>query len=124
MSSWGSYGRSSRSAASFTVILFGLAGAAASAALWLRQIAPGSQLMRFMSRDVFANTQGWTALVLVAAVCGGVALLLALVGSIGSRSAGGGAVVGFVLAMLALSYPFAYMASMVARPFSGGGPFH
>jgi hypothetical protein len=101
----------------------GLIGMAASALLWLHQINPHNGLIRLIEQQVLGQTSGWTTLVTIAAVAGGLGLLVAILGAISSRD-GRGAVFGIVLSLIALSYPFAYLAQQVSQPFSGGGPLH
>ncbi len=119
MNAWGAY--RSRGVTSFAGVMFGLLGAAASAALWLHEVSPGNPLTRYVTQNMLSASNGWGALVAVATVAGGLALLMALLGTIGSRS---GVLIGFALSVIALSYPFAYLAQIVARPFTGHGPFH
>ncbi len=97
--------------------LVGIIGALASVMLWLRQVTPNGPVTRFLAEHVLAGAQNWDGLIVVATIAGGIVLLMAILSSIGSRA---GAVVGFVLAVIALSYPFAYLAQLVARPFTSG----
>jgi hypothetical protein len=115
MSSWGTYGRTSGTGV--LVVLIGIAGVVASGLLWLHEVAPTSELTRFMTEDVLGGSQGWTALIWVAGFCGVTALLISILEMIGSRR-GGSLLLGFFLAVMALSYPFAYAAEVVSRPFT------
>ncbi|MBI3648252.1 MAG: hypothetical protein HY240_05845 [Actinobacteria bacterium] len=120
--STGLYGRSSGGSVAGVVVVAGLVGALASGVLWLHEVNPHSDIVRFVTTRLLGSTDGWGALVTVAAVAGGLGLLVAILGTIGSRTRGGGAVFGIVLSLLALSYPFAYLAQQIARPFTSGGP--
>ena len=115
------YGRSSRGSLAAIPIVSGLLGAMASGALWLHEVNPDNGLTKFVTNHVLGATDGWSALITVAAVAGGLGLFVAIISAIGSR-ARGGTVFGVMLSLIALSYPFAYAAQQIARPFSGGGP--
>ena len=114
------YGRRAGGSVAGVAIVSGLVGMAASTALWLHQVNPDNSITRFVTENLL-GTDGWTALITVAAVAGGLGLLVAVLGTIGSRG-GAGIVFGVVVSLIALSYPFAYAAQVVARPFTGGGP--
>ena len=116
------YGRSSSGSVAGIVVVAGLVGAAASGVLWLHEVSPHNGVTMFVSDRLLHHANGWSELVMIAAVAGGLGLLVAILGTIGSRSRGAGAVVGVMLSLLALTYPFAYLAQQVARPFTGGGP--
>jgi hypothetical protein len=113
------YGKSSGGSLGGIALVTGLVGTAASALLWLHEVSPSSGITRFVTQHVLGAADGWTALVTVATVAGGLGLLVAILGTIGSRR-GGGAVLGVVFSLIALTYPFAYAAQLVARPFTGG----
>ena len=102
-------------------IVAGLVGAVATAFLWVHEISPDSPLVDFVTERVLEGTDGWTALVTVAAVSGGLGLLVTVLGSIGTREKSGGAIFGGILCLAALTYPFAYLAQIVSKPFEGGG---
>jgi hypothetical protein len=89
--------------------------------LWLHEVRPASGLTRFVTQSVLGTSDGWTALITVAAVAGGLGLLVAILGAIGSRRSSGGVVFAIVFSLIALTYPFAYVAQVVAKPFTGNG---
>ncbi|HEY7400716.1 MAG TPA: hypothetical protein VH989_07445 [Actinomycetota bacterium] len=113
------YGKSTGGSLGGIALVTGLVGSVASAMLWLHEVNPSGGVTRFVAQKVLGTSDGWTALVTIAAVAGGLGLLVAILGTIGSRRSGG-AVFGVVLSLIALSYPFAYAAQLVARPFTGG----
>jgi hypothetical protein len=113
------YGKTTGGSLGGIAVVTGLVGTAASAMLWLHEVNPSSGLTHFVTLKVLGGADGWTALVTIAAVAGGLGLLVAILGTIGSRRSGG-AVFGVVLSLIALSYPFAYAAQLAARPFTGG----
>jgi hypothetical protein len=115
------YARSSGTSVGGIAIVAGLLGAACSAVLWLHERDAHNGIARFVSDRLFGATDSWNALITVAAVAGGLGLLIAIVGVIKSQH-GGSSVVGLILSLLALSYPFAYLAQQVAHPFTNGGP--
>jgi len=102
-------------------IVAGLIGTTSSGLLWLHEVSPHNSVTKFVEHQMLGATSGWTALVTIAAVAGGLGLLVAILGTIGSRDKGG-AVFGVAFSLMALSYPFAYLAQQVAAPFSSGGP--
>jgi hypothetical protein len=102
-------------------VVAGLLGAACSGVLWMREHDPHNGVVKFVSDRLFSGTDSWNALVTIAAVAGALGLLVAILGVIKSQR-GGSAVFGLILSLLALSYPFAYLAQQVAHPFTNGGP--
>ncbi|HEV8564439.1 MAG TPA: hypothetical protein VGR41_05960 [Actinomycetota bacterium] len=115
------YGRSTGGSVAGVALVTGLVGSAASAMLWLHEVRPASGLTRFVTQSVLGTSDGWTALITVAAVAGGLGLLVAILGAIGSRRSSGGVVFAIVFSLIALTYPFAYVAQVVAKPFTGNG---
>jgi hypothetical protein len=99
-------------------LIVGIAGAGISVILWIARISPDSDVVRRLDLPPDATT-GWSALAIVAAICGGVALLFAVVRAIASRRGITGLTV--LMAVIALSYPVAIVIGAVApdRP----GPF-
>jgi hypothetical protein len=115
------YGRTTGTSIGGISIVAGLLGAACSAVLWIRERDPHNSIVKYVTDKLFSGTDSWNALVTIAAVAGGLGLLVAILGVIKSQR-GGSSVFGLVLSLLALSYPFAYLAQQVARPFTNGGP--
>jgi hypothetical protein len=99
-------------------LIVGIAGAAISALLWVAKINPSSDVAVRLNLPPDATT-GWSGLAIVAALCGGVALLFAIVRGIASRRGVIGLTV--LMAVIALSYPAGIVLGAVApeKP----GPF-
>jgi hypothetical protein len=99
-------------------LIVAIAGAAISAILWVAKINPSSDVVARLNLPPDVTT-GWSGLAIVAALCGGVALLFALVRGIASRRGVMGLTV--VMAVIALSYPAGIVLGAVApeKP----GPF-
>jgi hypothetical protein len=114
-------GRTTGGSVGGIALVTGFVGAAASSVLWLHQVNPSSDITRFVSRSMLGSSDGWTALITVAAVAGALGLLVAILGTFGSRGRSGGVVLAIVFSLIALTYPFAYVAQVVARPLTGGG---
>jgi hypothetical protein len=109
---------SNTGAGSLGGLIVGIGGAAISAVLWIAKINPDSDLVARLHLPPDATT-GWSGLAIAAALCGGVALLFAIVRGIASRRGVIGLTV--VMAVLALSYPAGIVLGAVApeKP----GPF-
>jgi hypothetical protein len=114
-------GRSTSGSVGGIALVTGLVGSAASVMLWLREVNPSSELTRFVTQKMLGTSDGWTALITVAAVAGGLGLFVAILGTIGSRRSSAGVVLAVVFSLIALSYPFAYVAQVVAKPLTGSG---
>jgi hypothetical protein len=115
------YGRSSTSSVGGIAVVAGLLGAVCSAVLWLHERDPHNGIVRYVTDKLSGETNSWNALITLAAIAGGLGLVVAIVGMIKSQR-GGASVFGLILSLLALSYPFAYLAQQVAQPFTKGGP--
>lgn len=100
-------------------LIVGLAGAAISVMLWIARINPESDVIRRLNLPPDTMT-GWSGLAIVAAICGGVALLFAVVRGMASKRGVTGLTV--LVAIIALSYPAGIVLGAVApdRP----GPFN
>jgi hypothetical protein len=114
------YGKSTGGSIAWIALVTGFVGMAASVMLWLHEVSPSSELSQFVTQRMLGTPDGWTAMITVAAVAGGLGLLVAILGTIGS-SHRGGVVLAVVFSLVALSYPFAYVAQVVAKPFTGSG---
>ena len=99
-------------------LIVGIAGAAISVILWVAKINPDSDVVIRLNLPPDATT-GWSGLAIVAALCGGMALLFAIVRGITSRRGIIGLTV--LMAVIALSYPAGIVLGAVApeKP----GPF-
>ena len=95
-------------------ILTGLAGAGASAVLWIYRVHPSSQILGSYSADLAGGGQFAEQLAALAAVLG----LMAIISSVMSSSGGSGGsyFVGFVLGLVGLSYPVMTWLDMVKGP--------
>jgi hypothetical protein len=114
-------GKSTSGSVGGIALVTGLVGSAASVVLWLHEVNPSSELTRFVEQRMLGTSDGWTALITIAAVAGGLGLLVAILGTIGPRRSSAGVVFAVVFSLIALSYPFAYVAQVVAKPFTGSG---
>jgi hypothetical protein len=103
-------------------IIAGLVGAASSGVLWLREQDAKDPIVKWVTDTLFHGTEGWSGLITIAAVAGGLGLLVTILGVAGSRQRGGAGVIGMILSLLALSYPFAYFAQQIAEPFTNRSP--
>jgi hypothetical protein len=102
---------SNSSSGSFGGLIVAIAGAGISAILWIAKINPDSDLIDRLNLPPDATT-GWSGLAIVAAICGGVALLFAVVRGLTSRRGITGLTV--LVAVIALSYPAAIVLGAVA----------
>ena len=102
----------------FGGLIVAIAGAGISIILWIAKINPDSDVIQRLNLPPDSTT-GWSGLAIVAALCGGVALLFAVVRGLASRRGVTGITV--LVAVIALSYPAAIVLGAVApeRP----GPF-
>ena len=103
---------------SFGGLIVAIAGAAISVILWIGKINPDSDLVTRLNLPPDSLT-GWSGLAIVAAICGGVALLFAVVRGLASKRGITGLTV--LVAVIALSYPAGIVLGAVSpdRP----GPF-
>ena len=110
---------SNTTSGSFGGLIVALAGAGISVLLWIAKINPDSDVVHRLNLPPDATT-GWSGLAIVAALCGGVALLFAVVRGLASKRGITGLTV--LVAVIALSYPAAIVLGAVApdRP----GPFN
>ncbi len=99
-------------------LIVGIAGALISAVLWIAKINPHSDIVTRLNVPPDATT-GWSGLAIAAALCGGVALLFAIVRGIASRRGVMGLTV--LVAVIALSYPAGIVLGAVAP--DKAGPF-
>ena len=104
---------------SFGGLIVAIAGAGISVILWIAKIEPESDLIRRLDLPPDATT-GWSGLAIVAALCGGVALLFAVVRGLTSRRGITGLTV--LVAVIALSYPAAIVIGAVSP--EGAGPLN
>lgn len=97
-------------------LIVGLAGAGISVILWIAKIKPDSDVVIRLNLPPDATT-GWSGLAIVAAICGGVALLFAVVRGLVSRRGVTGITV--LVAVIALSYPAGIVLGAVAPDQAG-----
>lgn len=119
----GIYGSSGRTHNPLAVLalLVGVVGAACSLVLWLFQANPDGELIGTIASRLGAGALVGDRLLVIALVCGGVAVGLAIVGSLGGRMGGSG-VVAVVLGAIALSFPILSSLDVITRPLSRGLP--
>ena len=95
-------------------ILAGVAGAAASAVLWIYRLHPESTLLGSYSSDLATGGTLSRQLVILAAVLGVMAILASIAASTGGS--GGAYFIGLVLGLAALSYPVLTWLNIVSSP--------
>jgi len=97
----------------------GIAGALATAVLWIYQIEPSSRIMGSYSSELAAGGMLSSQLTALAAVLGVMAVLSSMMSSSGGEG-GGGYFVGLVLGLFALSYPVLTWLDIVSGPLKPG----
>lgn len=95
-------------------ILTGLAGAGASALLWIYRVHPSSQILGSYSESLAAGGQLAEQLAALAAVMGFMAIISSIMSS--SSGDGGSYFIGFVLGLVGLSYPVMTWLDIVQGP--------
>ena len=97
-------------------LIVALAGAGISIMLWIAKINPDSDVVRRLNLPP-GSTTGWSGLAVVAAICGGVALLFAVVrGMVNKRGVTGFTV---LVAIIALSFPAGIVLGAVVPQHPG-----
>jgi hypothetical protein len=96
-------------------VFVGVVGAVASAVLWANQYDPGSPLVRSFYSTLGPGLASGDALMLFAAIFGGLAVISAIAVSVGG-STRASSVVAIVLGVVALSYPVLGWFKVVTRP--------
>jgi len=96
-------------------VLAGVVGAGASAVLWTYQYDPRGLLVRSIASKLGPGIALGDRLVLLAAICGGLAVVMAIAGSLGG-SMRASSVVATVLGAIGLSYPVLTWFQVVSRP--------
>jgi len=115
---FGSSGRHSNPLGIVSIVT-GLAGALASAILWIYRIQPESQILGKYASQVAHGGPLAGQLAALAAVLG----LMAVLSSIMTSSAGeggGGYFIGLVLGLVALSYPLLTWLNIISGPLKPG----
>ena len=95
-------------------LLAGIAGAGASAFLWIYRLHPESTLLGSYSSDLATGGTLSHQLVILAAVLGVMAILASIAGS--TSGSGGSYFIGLVLGLVALSYPVLTWLNIVSSP--------
>jgi hypothetical protein len=103
----------------FVAILVGLAGAAASALLWLHRISPDSTFLESVTSHLTANATLSDRLEIVALAAGVLAIAMALLSVIGGKKGGTGVVIAVVLGIGALSYPVLVSLNIIGTNIKG-----
>ena len=100
-------------------IVTGLAGALASAVLWIYRIEPNSQILGQYSSQVAHGGQLAEQLAALAAVLGLMAVLSSIMTS-SSGEGGGGYFIGLILGLVGLSYPLLTWLDILSGPLRPG----
>ena len=100
-------------------IVTGLAGALASAVLWIYRIEPDSQILGQYSAQVAYGGQLAEQLTALAAVLGLMAVLSSIMTSTGGEG-GGGYFIGLILGLVGLSYPLLTWLNILSGPLQPG----
>jgi hypothetical protein len=119
----GIYGSSGRTHNPLAVLALGVGaiGATCSLILWVYQANPDGDLIRTISDRLGSGALLGDRMTVIALVCGGIAVALAIVGSLGGRMGGSG-VVAVLLGAIALSFPILSSVDVISRPLSRGFP--
>jgi hypothetical protein len=96
-------------------VFVGVVGAVASIVLWAYQFDPGGPLVRSFASKLGPGLASGDALVLFAAVFGGLAVISAIAVSVGG-STRASSVLAVVLGVVALSYPVLSWFKVFTRP--------
>ncbi len=96
-------------------VFVGLIGAVASVVLWAYQLDPGGSLVSSFASKLGPGLASGDALVLFAAVFGGLAVVSAIAVSVGG-STRASSVLAVVLGVVALSYPVLSWFKVFTRP--------
>jgi hypothetical protein len=96
-------------------VFVGIVGALASVALWAYQYDPGGPLVRSFASRLGPGLASGDALMLFAAIFGGLAVVSAIAVSMGG-STRASSVVAIVLGLVALSYPLLSWFKVFTRP--------
>jgi hypothetical protein len=96
-------------------MLIGIAGAFASVVLWAYQLDPRGTVVRSIASKLGPGFAFGDGLVLTAAICGGLAVIIAIAGSLGGTMRGS-SVVAIVFGAIALSYPVLAWFQVISRP--------
>ena len=115
---FGSSGRHSNPMGIVSIVT-GLAGALASAVLWIYRIEPNSQILGQYSSQVAHGGQLAEQLAALAAVLGLMAVLSSIMTSTAGEG-GGGYFIGLVLGLVGLSYPLLTWLDIISGPLKPG----
>jgi hypothetical protein len=100
-------------------IVTGLAGALASAILWIYRIQPNSQILGKYASEVAHGGPLAEQLAALAAVLGLMAVLSSIMTS-SSGEGGGGYFIGLIFGLVALSYPLLTWLNIISGPLQPG----
>ena len=115
---FGSSGRHSNPMGVVSIVT-GLAGALASAVLWIYRIQPNSQILGKYASEVAHGGPLAEQLGALAAVLGVMAVLSSIMTS-SSGEGGGGYFIGLILGLVALSYPLLTWLNIISGPLKPG----
>jgi hypothetical protein len=96
-------------------VFVGIVGALISVVLWAYQYDPGGPFVRSVASRLGPGLALGDSMVLVAAICGGLAIAMAITGSVGGSTKGSSAI-AIVLGVIALSYPLLSWFKVLSRP--------
>jgi hypothetical protein len=115
---FGSSGRHSNPMGVVSIVT-GLAGALASAILWIYRIQPDSRILGKYASEVAHGGPLAEQLAALAAVLGLMAILSSIMTS-SSGEGGGGYFIGLILGLVALSYPLLTWLNIISGPLKPG----
>jgi hypothetical protein len=96
-------------------VFVGVVGALASAVLWAYHYDPGGPFVRSIASKLGPGLALGDGMVLLAAICGGLAITMAIAGSVGGSTKGSSAI-AIVFGAIALSYPVLSWFKVLSRP--------
>lgn len=96
-------------------VFVGIVGALASAVLWAYHYDPGGPFVRSIASKLGPGLALGDGMVLLAAICGGIAISMAIAGSVDGITKGSSAI-AIVFGVIALSYPVLSWLKVLSRP--------
>jgi len=96
-------------------VFVGIVGALISVVLWAYQYDPGGPFVRSVASRLGPGLALGDSMVLLAAICGGLAIAMAITGSVGGSTKGSSAM-AIVFGVIALSYPLLSWFKVLSRP--------
>jgi hypothetical protein len=96
-------------------VFVGIVGALISVVLWAYQYDPGGPFVRSVASRLGPGLALGDSMVLLAAICGGLAIAMAITGSVAGSTKGSSAI-AIVFGVIALSYPVLSWFKVLSRP--------